>query len=46
MASTQSALVKDYLCQQHTFQMAAGHVPESDDAIAWFAEWVRPRLGL
>jgi acetyl esterase/lipase len=32
--------------QQHTFQMAAGHVPESDDAIAGFAEWVRPRLGL
>lgn len=32
--------------QQHTFQMAAGRVPESDDAIRRFAEWVRPRLGL
>jgi acetyl esterase/lipase len=32
--------------QQHTFQMAVGHVPESDDAIARFAEWVRSRLGL
>lgn len=32
--------------QQHTFQMAAGRAPESDDAIRRFAEWVRPRLGL
>jgi epsilon-lactone hydrolase len=32
--------------QQHTFQMAAGRAPESDDAIRRFAEWVQPRLGL
>jgi monoterpene epsilon-lactone hydrolase len=32
--------------QQHTFQMAAGRAPGSDDAIRRFAEWVRPRLGL
>lgn len=32
--------------QQHTFQMAAGRAPESDDAIRRFAEWVRTRLGL
>ncbi|MEV0222567.1 alpha/beta hydrolase [Streptomyces sp. NPDC050704] len=32
--------------QQHTFQMAAGRAPEADDAIARFADWVRPRLGL
>jgi acetyl esterase/lipase len=32
--------------QQHTFQMAAGRAPESDDAIQRFAEWIRPRLGL
>ncbi|WP_028921988.1 alpha/beta hydrolase [Pseudonocardia acaciae] len=32
--------------QLHTFQMAAGYAPESDDAIAKFAAWVRPRLGL
>lgn len=32
--------------QLHTFQMAAGHAPESDDAIRRFASWVRPRLGL
>jgi acetyl esterase/lipase len=32
--------------QQHTFQMAVGRAPESDDAIQRFAEWVRPRLGL
>jgi monoterpene epsilon-lactone hydrolase len=30
----------------HTFQMAAGHAPESDDAIGRLAAWVRPRLGL
>lgn len=32
--------------QLHTFQMAAGNSPESDDAIAKFAGWARPRLGL
>jgi monoterpene epsilon-lactone hydrolase len=32
--------------QQHTFQMAAGHAPESDDAIRTLAAWVRPKLGL
>jgi acetyl esterase/lipase len=31
--------------QQHTFQMAAGRAPESDDAIQRFADWVRPRIG-
>jgi acetyl esterase/lipase len=30
----------------HSFQMMAGNAPEADDAIARFAEWVRPRLGL
>ena len=30
----------------HTFQMAAGRVPEADDAIRQLAGWVRPRLGL
>jgi epsilon-lactone hydrolase len=32
--------------QLHTFQMAAGHAPESDDAIGKLAAWVRPKLGL
>jgi|SRR5215472_2125512 len=32
--------------QQHTFQMAAGYAPESDDAIRKLAGWVRPKLGL
>lgn len=32
--------------QQHTFQMAAGHAPEADEALAALAAWVRPRLGL
>ncbi len=31
---------------QHVFQMAAGTMPESDEAIARLADWVRPRLGL
>ncbi|MEI8412918.1 MULTISPECIES: alpha/beta hydrolase [unclassified Kribbella] len=31
---------------QHTFQMAAGRVPEADDAIQRMAAWVRPLLGL
>jgi epsilon-lactone hydrolase len=30
----------------HSFQMMAGKAPEADDAIARFAEWVRPKLGL
>jgi epsilon-lactone hydrolase len=30
----------------HTFQMAAGRAPESDEAIREMANWVRPRLGL
>ena len=29
---------------QHCFQLMAGHAPEADDAIARFAEWVRPLL--
>ncbi len=32
--------------QLHTFQMAAGYSPESDDAIRKLAEWVRPKIGL
>ncbi|KOX22645.1 esterase [Saccharothrix sp. NRRL B-16348] len=32
--------------QVHTFQMAAGRSPEADDAIARFASWARPRLGV
>jgi epsilon-lactone hydrolase len=32
--------------QQHTFQMAAGRAPEADDAIAAFAAWARPKLGI
>lgn len=31
---------------QHTFQMAAGRAPESDDAIARYAAWIKPKLGL
>jgi acetyl esterase/lipase len=31
---------------QHTFQMAAGRAPESDDAIARYVAWVKPKLGL
>jgi acetyl esterase/lipase len=30
----------------HSFQMMAGRAPEADDAIARFAQWVRPKLGL
>ena len=30
----------------HTFQMMAGRAPEADEAIARFAAWVRPLLGL
>jgi acetyl esterase/lipase len=32
--------------RSHTFQMAAGHAPESDDAIGKLAAWVRPKLRL
>lgn len=31
---------------QHVFQMAAGTMPEADEAIARMADWLRPRLGL
>jgi len=31
---------------QHVFQMAAGNMPEADEAIGRLAEWVGPRLGL
>jgi len=31
---------------QHVFQMAAGNVPESDDAVARIGAWLRPKLGL
>lgn len=31
---------------QHVFQMAAGNMPEADDAIQRMADWVRPLLGL
>jgi len=40
------AKVEVFPGQLHTFQMAAGHVPESDDAIRKFAVWVRRELGL
>jgi acetyl esterase/lipase len=38
--------VEVFAGQLHTFQMAAGYSPESDDAIRKLAAWVRPRLGL
>ena len=31
---------------QHVFQMAAGNMPEADEAVARIAAWLRPRLGL
>jgi len=31
---------------QHVFQMGAGNVPESDDAVARIGQWLRPKLGL
>ncbi len=31
---------------QHVFQMAAGNMPEADDAVARVGDWLRPRLGL
>jgi len=35
-----------YPNMQHTFQMAAGRAPESDESIARIAGWVKPSLGL
>lgn len=31
---------------QHSFQMMAGRAPEADDAMARFAAWAKPKLGL
>ena len=31
---------------QHVFQMAAGNMPEADDAVARIGEWLRPKLAL
>jgi monoterpene epsilon-lactone hydrolase len=31
---------------QHVFQMAAGNMPEADDAITRIGDWLRPRLDL
>jgi acetyl esterase/lipase len=31
---------------QHTFPMAAGRAPESDESLRRFAEWAKPLLGL
>jgi acetyl esterase/lipase len=31
---------------QHVFQMAAGNMPEADEAIAKIGAYLRPRLGL
>ena len=31
---------------QHTFQMAVGRAPESNDAVSRYVEWIKPRLGL
>lgn len=31
---------------QHSFQMAAGRAPESNDAVSRYVEWVKPKLGL
>jgi acetyl esterase/lipase len=31
---------------QHVFQMAAGNMPEADEAIARIGAYLRPRLGL
>ena len=31
---------------QHVFQIAAGNVPEADDALARIGQWLRPRLGI
>ncbi|MBI4693509.1 MAG: alpha/beta hydrolase [Gammaproteobacteria bacterium] len=31
---------------QHVFQIAAGNLPEADEAIARIAAWLKPRLGL
>jgi acetyl esterase/lipase len=31
---------------QHVFQIAAGNLPEADDAIRKIGAWLKPRLGL
>lgn len=31
---------------QHSWHMAVGRAPESNDALARYADWVRPKLGL
>lgn len=31
---------------QHVFQMAAGNMPEADDAVARIGAWLKPKLGL
>jgi len=38
--------IDEFPDQQHSFQMAAGLAPEADDAIARFAAWARPKLGI
>lgn len=38
--------IDEFPDQQHSFQMAAGLAPEADDAIARFAAWARPKLGV
>jgi len=35
-----------YQGMQHTFQMAVGRAPESNDAVARYVEWIKPKLGL
>ncbi len=36
----------DFPEMQHVFQMAAGNMPEADDAVARIGAFLRPRLGL
>ncbi len=38
--------VEIYPGMQHTFQMAVGRAPESNDAVSSYVEWIKPRLGL
>jgi epsilon-lactone hydrolase len=38
--------IDEFPDQQHSFQMAGGLAPEADDAIARFAAWARPKLGI
>ncbi len=38
--------IDEFPGQQHSFQMAGGLAPEADDAIARFAAWARPKLGI